>query len=68
MPPVKTKYGIVKQPVRFDLGERVVCGNLFGTVVRRFGFDVEGRQIVRVVREDGEIIQGNAQKLPGASR
>ena len=70
--PAKDTFGeAIKHPERFEIGERVISGGslnedpVFATVIRRFNFDYEGRQITRYVREDGEIRQGNARKLPG---
>jgi hypothetical protein len=70
--PVRNSFGdVIKFPERFEIGERVISGGsldedpVFATVIQRFNFDYEGRQITRYVREDGEIRQGNARKLPG---
>lgn len=70
--PVKDPFGdVIKYPERFEIGERVISGGsfdedpVFATVIQRFNFDNEGRQITRYVRDDGEIRQGNARKLPG---
>lgn len=60
----RNHFGEIRHPTRFSLGEIVESGRQLATVIRRFGFDYEGRQLVRVVREDGEIVQGNVSKLP----